>query len=616
MGGLAYNYAPQLIGEAPPPVEEVQAGGESIPTVEGAAADEVVDAPTQPAAADEAAGLIAPNFDLIRVEPNGEMMAAGRAAPQAGVELWIAGEEFVAEVSNSDGEWTAVPASPLPVGEHEIVLRATGANGEGGPIEGDRATVIIPEADGLPVIAIARPGEPSQVVPQPEELALAEAENGLPNASRHSAPATAGAEPVEGNEPDTLAALPGTAPSAVAEPESEVTREAVAVPAEVAPSPGEVDAAPEAAVAQASGDEARESGIDSGGEAALPETGAGEAETVAAADAGAPSPVRSGGPPVADETERRPEAETTSEAGETPAPAGAEQAVAALTPEDEEDSAAESSAPQVSIESIEVTRDDRVILSGQGEPFRGLRVSVNDVALDTVEAAGQGGWRAAGEVELPPGRYVARAEIVDGDGEVIARASLRFDRMEITLSDAAPAEAAAPETMTASEPPVAPEEGAAPDSAALGAPVLRTETTEAREGQPLPAAEAPDDPPASTRVSADEVPEEALSAGPALPEGPRTADPVETARDPQPEMTVVIVDDSRPAATPEASMGVMTEAINIKRGDNLWRIARAIYGQGVKYELIYEANRSQIENPHLIFPGQVFTIPLPDEPAD
>lgn len=47
---------------------------------------------------------------------------------------------------------------------------------------------------------------------------------------------------------------------------------------------------------------------------------------------------------------------------------------------------------------------------------------------------------------------------------------------------------------------------------------------------------------------------------------------------------------------------------------NLWRIARAAYGRGMRYTLIYAANRGQIRNPDLIYPGQIFTIPR-DKPV-
>ena len=54
----------------------------------------------------------------------------------------------------------------------------------------------------------------------------------------------------------------------------------------------------------------------------------------------------------------------------------------------------------------------------------------------------------------------------------------------------------------------------------------------------------------------------------------------------------------------------------INRGDNLWTIARKLYGRGLRYTVIYDANRSQIRNPSLIYPGQVFTIPRPEEPEN
>ncbi len=47
----------------------------------------------------------------------------------------------------------------------------------------------------------------------------------------------------------------------------------------------------------------------------------------------------------------------------------------------------------------------------------------------------------------------------------------------------------------------------------------------------------------------------------------------------------------------------------IQPGDYLWRIARDRYGTGIQYTLIYEANRAQIRDPDLIFPGQVFMVP-------
>ncbi|WP_181705289.1 LysM peptidoglycan-binding domain-containing protein [Chthonobacter rhizosphaerae] len=61
----------------------------------------------------------------------------------------------------------------------------------------------------------------------------------------------------------------------------------------------------------------------------------------------------------------------------------------------------------------------------------------------------------------------------------------------------------------------------------------------------------------------------------------------------------------------EARVG-SAKTIIIRRGDNLWRIARRLYGMGVRYSTIYEANSDQIRNPGLIYPGQVFVLPEGD----
>jgi len=49
----------------------------------------------------------------------------------------------------------------------------------------------------------------------------------------------------------------------------------------------------------------------------------------------------------------------------------------------------------------------------------------------------------------------------------------------------------------------------------------------------------------------------------------------------------------------------------VKKGDNLWKIAEAVYGKGkgAKHTLIFEANRPMLSDPDKIYPGQVLRIP-------
>jgi nucleoid-associated protein YgaU len=52
------------------------------------------------------------------------------------------------------------------------------------------------------------------------------------------------------------------------------------------------------------------------------------------------------------------------------------------------------------------------------------------------------------------------------------------------------------------------------------------------------------------------------------------------------------------------------QRIVIQPGNNLWRLSRLVYGRGTRYTVIYEANKDQIRNPDLIYPGQVFAMPV------
>ena len=47
----------------------------------------------------------------------------------------------------------------------------------------------------------------------------------------------------------------------------------------------------------------------------------------------------------------------------------------------------------------------------------------------------------------------------------------------------------------------------------------------------------------------------------------------------------------------------------IQPGNNLWNIARQLYGSGYRYTVIYQANQDQIRDPNLIYPGQVLETP-------
>ena len=72
-----------------------------------------------------------------------------------------------------------------------------------------------------------------------------------------------------------------------------------------------------------------------------------------------------------------------------------------------------------------------------------------------------------------------------------------------------------------------------------------------------------------------------------------------------------------PPAAEQAAMPTEGRLV-IQPGNNLWRISKVIYGDGLKYATLYQANKDQIRDPDLIYPGQVFRTPdvLPPETID
>ena len=50
----------------------------------------------------------------------------------------------------------------------------------------------------------------------------------------------------------------------------------------------------------------------------------------------------------------------------------------------------------------------------------------------------------------------------------------------------------------------------------------------------------------------------------------------------------------------------------VERGDTLGKIAKKVYGNAMKYPVIFEANRPMLTHPDKIYPGQVLRIPPMD----
>ncbi len=83
------------------------------------------------------------------------------------------------------------------------------------------------------------------------------------------------------------------------------------------------------------------------------------------------------------------------------------------------------------------------------------------------------------------------------------------------------------------------------------------------------------------------------------------------------QMIAALLVASLPAVAPlavaegDASKGHPREIRShlVRQGDSLWRIAVQEMGEGYLWPALYRANRDQIQNPSVLYPGQRLTIP-------
>ncbi len=80
------------------------------------------------------------------------------------------------------------------------------------------------------------------------------------------------------------------------------------------------------------------------------------------------------------------------------------------------------------------------------------------------------------------------------------------------------------------------------------------------------------------------------------------------------EKVILVIGNSAGIATVDDDLEVeipAPEAIfhTVERGDTLSKIAKKVYGNAMKYPVIFEANKPMLSDPDKIYPGQVLRIP-------
>ncbi|MBU4528405.1 MAG: LysM peptidoglycan-binding domain-containing protein [Hoeflea sp.] len=613
----------QVSGLADGAVTEPQAAPEEAAGTEVARAE-----PGEPA---DAGSWVTPSFDVLRVEPDGSTVIAGRAEPGTTLNI-MNGETVIASTRvGPSGDFAAVLDEPLAPGDYQLTLETVGQGGETRRSE-EVATVSIPKEAGGDLLAmVSKPGQASRIIVQPEAPAIEKpvemASTGSGEAD--SVPAVTPAAP-EIAAPEIVAPEAAT-PETATVPESEVT-DSAAAPAsvETPPLPDASSLLTTTAPEMAAEDKA-------------------EAETATASGADAVTGAEPSATPEADVT-AEPAAQPATEVAMATPEAAAEQAATDLP-----------AGATVRVDAVEI-EGERVFVAGSATPGYPVRVSADGVVIGMEKADETGRFIIEAISELSVGEHIINADLMDRDGqEVLLRATVPFSRPEgeslaaVAPSSAVTAEPAAPDALilpdiaslskmreesfealsmlqrmvSAPETPDASAVSAAYDEAVAklkGASIADLPEGSSAEAMAMAQSMRAQAEAALTAI----MPTASIGAGQPLAAGgadsathlgklSESVKRAETALSEPAEIAVAAANSSDPAGVAggqgeprtivQAPLASTPGAVIIRRGDTLWQISRRTYGQGVRYTTIYVANRSQIQNPDRIKPGQVFSVP-------
>lgn len=199
--------------EAPPEPVAVAPAAEDAVAETGAAA---VEAPAEEAASTDADLPAAPSFDVVRVEPDGSTLVAGRAEPGSEVTIEVDGAAVGSAEADAGGAFVAL----LDLGTSEAPRAMRLTYGAAADAVGSAETVILGPS---PSVDVAAAGQEAAGASEPDALAEAPGEAEVPT-------------------PDEVAALqPSDAPAAVpsvgsedagaGEPETQPAQETASAPA-------------------------------------------------------------------------------------------------------------------------------------------------------------------------------------------------------------------------------------------------------------------------------------------------------------------------------------------------------------------------------------------------
>lgn len=263
-----------------------------------------------------------------------------------------------------------------------------------------------------------------------------------------------------------------------------------------------------------------------------------------------------------------------------------------------------------SFDIVRVDPQGSAVIAGRGDPGAAVSIRSDGAELGHVQANGQGSWAEGPTEPLPPGSHaLTLLEHTVGGQDIAGQGSVL---MVVPERGPAPAQPPIAVLTAPQQPPRVlqgpPGEGVTqPGRLGLGA-LDYDEKGELRLSGTAP-------PGATIRLYVDNQPVGEAHAGPdgrwSLVPGAKLAEGTHQLRLDQ------VGPDGKVIARVELPFhrerielaGLAPGRVVVQPGSNLWRIAYHTYGHGIRYTIIYQANRNQIRDPNLIYPGQVFTLP-------
>ncbi|HTN60286.1 MAG TPA: LysM peptidoglycan-binding domain-containing protein [Devosia sp.] len=538
--------------------------------------------------------LIAATFGLLRAEPDGSMVITGSGAPGSEIEVYADDQLLGKAKVEPSGDWVLVPDAPIPPGGTELTLAEAGKTGRAAE---SFVVVINEDKTSEPLLVASTPGQASEVLQGLERPAAGTTTEVAAADPQQSTPAVAAPAPAEPAATEPAAAEVAPADPTTAEP---ATPGAVVTGTPEASAPDNAASLAEAVEASAAAASVTDTPATVTAPAAV---AAAASEPQSASTDTAPEPVAAA--VATDLAVANPEPVVPTPAKPAPTPA-----VAAVPP---------------TIDAIEI-EGDKTFFAGAGSDGAVVRLYIDGKYIADATVDG-GRWLVeAGNVLTQPNQRIRVDMLKPNSAEVAARAEVDFEVQlpaekptQVAEAQPTPAEPT-PSPAVATKPAAAdavtaPPKPADEQTAIVEAPVKAAEpaaTAIAKAAEPVtsqlpPVPEADQPALAETATPAAEpapVPDAPVAATVDSPTpAAETAEPqVPTAAGDVPTMVAVAVGD------PEAARFASGKAI-IRRGDNLWTIARRVYGAGIKYTTIYEANTGQIRDPDWIYPGQVFDLP-------